>query len=220
MIFASYARNDCDFDPFSPVLEGSMFNLEATTRVAARPKETPMSRIAAIDPSTASATVRPLLDGVQKGMGMTPNMFRVAAQSPVALESLVAQFGAIGKGSFDARTREALALVVSESNACDYCLSAHTALGRRAGLNDDALDLARSGTSDDAHLRALLDLARTAVDRRGHAGDALDRAHRSGVTDAEIVELLANVALTIFTNYLNVTAGTDIDFPLVQHRDR
>jgi uncharacterized peroxidase-related enzyme len=178
-----------------------------------------MSQIAAIDPSTAPSAVRPLLDGVQKGMGATPNMFRVAAQSPVALESLVAQFGAMGKGSFDARTREALALAISESNACDYCISAHTTLGRRAGLNEQALEQVRAGRSDDAHLDALLKLARAVVERRGHIGDALDEARRAGVTDAEIIELLANVALTTFTNYLNVAAGTDIDFPVVRHRE-
>jgi uncharacterized peroxidase-related enzyme len=179
-----------------------------------------MSRIPAIDPSTAPETVRPLLDGVQKGLGATPNLFRVAAQSPAALESLVAQFGATGKGGLPARAREAIALAVSEANACDYCLSAHTALGRRAGLDDHALDQARSGRSDDAHLDALLALARTVVARRGQVGDALDAARRAGVTDAEVVELVANVALTIFTNYLNLVAGTDIDFPLVAHRDR
>jgi uncharacterized peroxidase-related enzyme len=179
-----------------------------------------MSRIAAIDPSTAPETVRPLLAGVQKGMGMTPNMFLVAAQSPAALESLVAQFGAIGKGSLNARTREALALAVSESNACDYCLSAHAALGKRAGLSDHAVEQARSGDADEAHLRALLKLARAVVERRGHVGDAVEAARTSGVTDAQIVEVVANVALTLFTNYLNVVAGTDIDFPVVQHRAR
>jgi alkylhydroperoxidase family enzyme len=78
-----------------------------------------MSRIAAVEPSTASAAVKPLLDGVQKGLGMTPNLFRVAAQSPAALEALVSLFGATGKGHFDARTREAIALAVSEANGCD-----------------------------------------------------------------------------------------------------
>jgi uncharacterized peroxidase-related enzyme len=179
-----------------------------------------MSRIAAIDPSYAPATVKPLLDGVQKGMGVTPNLFRVAAQSPAALESLVAQFGAAGKGAFDARTREAVALAVSESNGCDYCLSAHTFLGKRAGLDDDGLAQARSAKSNDPHLGALLKLTRAIVDHRGRIGDALEEARRSGVTDAEIVELVANVALTTFTNYLNEVAGTDIDFPVVRHQAR
>src|SRR5262249_3604353 len=85
-------------------------------RTSPRSEGDPMSRIAAIDPSTAPATVKQLLDGVQKGMGVIPNLFRVAAQSPAALESLALQFGVAGKGSFDARTREAIALTVSESN--------------------------------------------------------------------------------------------------------
>ena len=179
-----------------------------------------MSRIAAIDPSNAPAAVKPLLDGVQKGLGVTPNLFRVAAQSPAALEAMVGFFGAVSKGSFDARTREAIALAVSEANRCDYCLSAHTALGKRAGLSDDALDQARMGKSEDARRGALLTLARATVERRGRVEGALDDARRAGLSDAEIVEVVANVALTIFTNYLNEAAGTDIDFPVVHHRPR
>jgi uncharacterized peroxidase-related enzyme len=176
-----------------------------------------MSRIPAIDPATAPATVKPLLDGVQNSLGLTPNMFRVAASSPAALEALVAFFGAVGKGSFDARTREAIALAISEANACDYCLSAHTALGKHAGLDEKALADARLGKSDDARRRMLMVLARAILDNRGRAIGALDEARRAGVTDAEIVEVVANVALTVFTNYLNELAGTDIDFPAVRH---
>jgi uncharacterized peroxidase-related enzyme len=179
-----------------------------------------MSRIPAIDPSTAPATVKPLLDGVQRGLGVTPNLFRVAAHAPAALEALTSFFGAVGKGRLDARTREAIALAVSEANACDYCLSAHTALGKQAGLDDGAIADARLGKSDDGRRGALLTLARATVERRGRVGAALDEARRAGVSDAETVELVANVSLTIFTNYLNELAGTDIDFPLVRHHPR
>ncbi|HEY1959678.1 MAG TPA: carboxymuconolactone decarboxylase family protein [Polyangiaceae bacterium] len=180
-----------------------------------------MSRIDAVDPQTALADVKPLLDAVQKGMGVLPNMFRVAARAPAALEALVALFGATGKGRLDARTREAVALAVSESNGCDYCLSAHTLLGKRAGLGEGALLEARLARSDDARLAALLELTRAIVDHRGRvAASALDQARSAGVTDSEIVELVANVALTTFTNYLNEVAGTEIDFPIVRHRAR
>lgn len=179
-----------------------------------------MSRIAAIEPSTAPAAVKSLLDGVQKGLGATPNLFRVAAQSPAALDALVGLFGATSKGSFNARTREAIALTVSEANGCDYCLSAHTALGKHAGLGDDALAMARDAKSNDAHVGALLALARAVVDHRGRASGALDEARRAGVSDPEVVEVVANVALTVFTNYLNELAGTDIDFPVVRHHAR
>jgi uncharacterized peroxidase-related enzyme len=176
-----------------------------------------MSRIPAVNPETASAAVQPLLDGVRKGLGATPNLFRVAAQSPAALEALVSFFGAVGKGSFDARTREAIALSVSEANACDYCLSAHSALGKRAGLDERMIADARLGKSEDDRRAALLVLARAILEQRGRVGNALEEARRAGISDAEIVELVANVSLTIFTNYLNELAGTEIDFPVVRH---
>ena len=180
-----------------------------------------MSRVPAVDPASAPVAVKSLLDGVQKGMGVTPNLFKVAAQSPAALESLVAFFGATAKGHFDARTREAIALAVSEANACDYCLSARTALGKHAGLGDDAMTQARLAKSDNPRRATLLGLARVIVDRRGRVGEAVVAdAQRAGLSDADIVEVVANVALTTFTNYLNEVAGTDIDFPVVHHNAR
>jgi uncharacterized peroxidase-related enzyme len=177
-------------------------------------------KIDAIDPNTASSNVKPLLDGVKKALGVVPNVFRVAAQSPAALESLVAQVGATGKGTFNAKTRESIALAVSEANGCDYCLSAHSALGKHAGLGDDAIAHARDARSDDARLGAILGLTRAIVDHRGRASKALDDARKAGLSDGEIVEVVANVAATIFTNYLNELAETEIDFPVVRHKAR
>ncbi|HTQ06096.1 MAG TPA: carboxymuconolactone decarboxylase family protein [Polyangiaceae bacterium] len=179
-----------------------------------------MSRIPPIEPATAPATVAPLLAGVQQGLGMTPNLFRVAANSPAALEALVGFFGAVSKGRLDARTREAIALTVSEIDACDYCLSAHSALGKRAGLDEQALADARLGKSDDSRRMRLLGLARAIVDHRGRAGTVLDEVREAGISDAEVIEVAANVALTIFTNYLNELAATDLDFPVVRHHPR
>jgi uncharacterized peroxidase-related enzyme len=192
----------------------------SSTSLAAH-EENPMSRIAAVDPSTATGTVHTLLEGVQRGLGVTPNLFRVAAQSPAALEGLVALFGAVSKGRFGAKQREAIALTVSEADGCNYCLSAHTALGKGAGLSDADMDKARSATADDARLAATLRFARAVVDRRGHVSEAeLADVRRAGLSDAEIVDVVANVALTTFTNYLNDVAQTEIDFPLVERRPR
>ena len=177
-------------------------------------------KIDAIDPNTASPNVKPLLDGVKKGLGMVPNVFRVAAQSPVGIESLVALVGATGKGTLNAKTRESIALAVSEANGCDYCLSAHSALGKHAGLSDDAIARARDAQSDDARTRAILGLTRSIVDHRGRASAALDEARRAGLGDGEIVEIVANIAATTFTNYLNELAETEIDFPIVRHKAR
>jgi uncharacterized peroxidase-related enzyme len=179
-----------------------------------------MSRIPAVDPATAPAAVKTMLAGVERGLGMTPNVFRVAARSPAALEAMVAFFGAVSKGSFDGRTREAIALTVSEADACDYCLSAHSALGKQAGLDEQALADARLVKSEDPRRQRLLALARAVVDHRGRVGKALDDVRSAGISDAEVVEVVANVALTIFTNYLNELAETEIDFPVVHHHPR
>ena len=180
-----------------------------------------MSRIPAIDPASATGNVKTMLDGVQKGLGVTPNMFRVAAQSPAALEALTAFFGSVGKGRINARTREAIALTVSEIDRCDYCLSAHSLLGKGAGLGEGDLDKARSATADDPRLAATLRFARLVTEKRGRVDDAdVAEVRRAGLDDAEIVDVVANVALTTFTNYLNEVASTEIDFPVVHHRAR
>ena len=180
-----------------------------------------MSRIPAVDPAASTGNVKTMLAGVQKGLGMTPNLFRVAAQSPAALEALTSLFGAVSKGRLDAKTREAIALTVSEINACDYCLSAHTALGRGAGLGDADLDKARDASAADPRLAAILRFARSVTVNRGKATEAdLAEVRRAGLADGEIVDLVANVALTTFTNYLNEVAGTEIDFPVVRHHER
>jgi uncharacterized peroxidase-related enzyme len=180
-----------------------------------------MSRISTIDPDTATGAVRAQLDGVRKGLGALPNMFRTAARSPVVLEALVAQFGAVGKGTLGTAAREAIALAVSELDACDYCLSAHALLGQRAGLSAAAIASARDARADDARLAAILQLARAIVVTRGRVGDAeLAAARRAGIDDADLLEIVANVALTTFTNYLNLVADTDIDFPVVRHAER
>ncbi len=180
-----------------------------------------MSRIPAVDPSTATGSVKTHLDGVQKGLGVTPNLFRVAAQSPSVLEALTSLFGATSKGHLDAKTREAIALTVSEIDSCDYCLSAHTLLGKGAGLTEGDLDKARDAKADDARLAATLAFAKAITEKRGHVSDAdVSAVRRAGINDAEILDVVANVALTTFTNYLNEIAKTDIDFPVVTHRPR
>jgi uncharacterized peroxidase-related enzyme len=180
-----------------------------------------MSRIEAIDPATTTGHVKNMLDGVQRGLGVLPNMFRVAAQSPAALEALTGLFGALSEGRLPGKAREAVALTVSELDRCDYCLSAHTVLGRGAGLSESELESARSAVAEDPRLRATLRLARAIVDKRGQVDDQeLLEVRRAGLSEAEIVEVVANVALTIFTNYLNEVAKTEIDFPVVHHHPR
>lgn len=179
-----------------------------------------MSRIAAVDLETTSGKAKDLLEGVKKGLGVTPNLFRVTAQSPNALEGMVTMFGAIGKG-LNAKTREAIALATAEADGCDYCLSAHTYLGKHAGLSDEDVAGAREGKGSDPKIAAAARFARALIEKRGHASDAdLADVRRAGFGDGEVIDIIANVAWSVFTNFVNEVAQTEIDFPIVRQRAR
>ena len=173
-----------------------------------------MERITPINPQAAQGRAKELLDAVKAKLGIVPNRTRAMAVSPSVLEAYLGFSGALRSGVLPARVREQLALDVGEANHCDYCVSAHSALGKRAGLTDqDVLD-SRRGTSADPQTDALLRFARTVVAKRGVVEDADVAAVRgAGYGDAEIAEVVAHVALNVFTNYFNNVAGTAIDFP-------
>ncbi len=163
---------------------------------------------------------RPLLEAVKKQLGVAPNIFRMVASSPAALEGYVGLLGALGKGTLPAATHERIALGVAEANGCGYCLAAHTYLGRNVAKLDDAEIAAnRSGTSNDPQADAALRFARLVMERRGHVSDADLRDVRvAGYTDAQIIEVVQHVALNTWTNYINSVAQTAIDFPVVAAR--
>ncbi|HSN28114.1 MAG TPA: carboxymuconolactone decarboxylase family protein [Kofleriaceae bacterium] len=176
-----------------------------------------MSRIPALDPIATTGKTAENLAAVGKLLGVTPNLFRVAANSPAALDALIGLNGAAARGTLRASAREAISLAVSQANGCDYCLSAHTALGAGAGLPSAAIAAARHATADDPKLAALLRFANLLVVERGRAPEsALAQVRAAGASDAEVLEVVTNVVLTIFTNYINLVADTDIDFPVVR----
>lgn len=176
-----------------------------------------MSRIPALDPADAQGKARDLLAAVNASIGVTPNLFRVAAQAPAALEGLLGLSSALAGGALGVKQREAIALAVAEANGCDYCLSAHTALSHRAGLSDAEIAEARRAHSPDPKTDAILGFARLVVEQRGLVPDqALAHLRELGIGHGVVVEIVAHVALNSFTNYLNHVAGTEIDFPLVQ----
>jgi len=180
-----------------------------------------MSRIPAVDPASAQGKIKDMLAAVNKSLGITPNLFRVTAQSATALEGLLGLNGALAGGALGPKTREAIALAVSQANSCDYCLSAHTMLGKGAGLTDTDIMLARQGSAKDAKTAAIVEFARSLVNSRGNATEAEVAALRkAGQGNGEIVEVIANVVLDIFTNYVNKVAATDIDFPVVRASER
>lgn len=173
-----------------------------------------MNRIPTIDPTTATGPSAPLFSAVKAKLGVVPNLMRTFAQSPAALEAYLGFSGTLAKGVLPAAVREQLALTIGEANECEYCLSAHTLLGKGAGLSPDAIMAARRGGAVDDKVSALLRFARAVLDARGKVSDEqLATVRAAGATDAEIVEVVAHVALNVLTNYTNNVAQTVVDFP-------
>lgn len=166
------------------------------------------------------AASQPLLEAVRKQIGSVPNLFRVVANSPAALEGYLGLSGALAKGSLPAATRERIALAVAEINGCDYCLAAHSYLGKNLAKLDDAEIAAnRNGHSTDPKADAAVRFAAQVTRARGHVGDDDLRAVKmAGYDDAQVVEIIQHVALNSWTNYLNNVARTVVDFPAAAPR--
>ena len=168
----------------------------------------------------APEAAQPLLEAVNKGLGTVPNLHRLVANSPAALEGYLAMNGALAKGKVPAATRERIALAVAELNGCDYCLSAHTYLGKNLAKLDDAeITANRSGASNDPKADAAVRFAAQLVKSRGHVSEAeIASVRAAGYSDAQLLEIVQHVALNTWTNYVNSAFQTVIDFPAVTAR--
>ncbi len=176
-----------------------------------------MSRLKALSPEETSGKSKELFDGIQGKLGMVPNMMRTMGNSPAVLEGYLNLSGALSSGSLGAEKGELIALAVAETNNCDYCLSAHTYIGANlVKIDTEILEEARLGKSNDPKTEVVLTFAKTLVNKSGLVtSEDVSAVKEAGYTDGEVVEIVANVALNIFTNYINNTAQTEIDFPSI-----
>lgn len=176
-----------------------------------------MTRITPVLDTHASPEAAELFTAIKSKVGMVPNLYRVLAQRPAVLSALLGFGSALGKGSFDAKTHEAIALTVAKANRCDYCASAHTAISASLKVPRDEISAHLDARSSDPRLAAILVLAARIVAEKGHLTDAdLAAARAAGLNDGDVVEVAANVVANILTNYINHIAQTQIDFPVVQ----
>jgi uncharacterized peroxidase-related enzyme len=176
-----------------------------------------MNRINLVDRAQATGARKDLLDQINGAFGVTPNMFRAVANSPAALKSMWGAFGALGSGRIDAKLGEQIAVAIADRNACNYCLAAHTALGRKAGASADEMTAAQSGRSNDPRTAAALAFALKVVETRAQvSADDVASLRKVGFDDEQIVEIMAHVALNLFTNYVNVAFDVPVDFPAVK----
>lgn len=164
----------------------------------------------------APAASQPLLGQIQQAFGATPNMFKAVSNSPAALQSMWAAFGALGQGTIGAKLGEQLAVAIANRNRCEYCLAAHTVLGQKAGASAADMAAAQVGQSSDPKTAAALAFALKVVEQRAQVSDAdVANLHEVGFQDEQVVEILAHVALNLFTNYINVALDIPVDFPKV-----
>lgn len=173
-----------------------------------------MPRINVVDPKSATGETKELLDAVQRRLGTVPNFMRALANSPAALSAFLGLYGPLGRAAIDKATQERIALVVAEENACEYCISAHTAIGRGAGLTNEEMLLNRRGESRDAKASAAVAFAKALNEHRGEVTTGeFDAVRAAGFSDGEIVEIVTLVALNVFTNVLGKSTLINIDFP-------
>lgn len=176
-----------------------------------------MSRLPILTRDEAPAASQMILDAVGRQLGTAPNMFRLLAQSPAALYGYTALSAALNK-TFDAKTRERIAVAVAAVNGCDYCMSAHSYLGANlAHLDEAELSANRHGHSNDAKADAAVAFATTIIKTRGKVSDAsIAAVKQAGFTDAQVIDIVLNVALNVLTNFINNVSETDFDFPVVR----
>lgn len=169
-----------------------------------------------LQPQNAPVASQPALDQIRQAFGTVPNMFKAVAHSPAALNSLWSAFGALGAGTLGAKLGEQLAVAIANRNRCEYCLAAHTALGQKAGATAAEMEAARGGQSGDARTAAALRFALKIVEQRAQLDDAdVVELRNAGFDDEHIVEIIAHVALNLYTNYVNLALNVPVDFPKV-----
>jgi len=174
-----------------------------------------MSRIKAIKVEEATGKTAELYSAIKSNLGVVPNVFQALGTSPHVLETFLGFGGAVK--SLSAAEKESLALAVAQANSCNYCLAAHTAIGKKVGLADEQILNARKAQSADNKIDALVKLTREIVTEKGHVSDATFKNFISaGYNESQVPEVVLAVVQNIFTNYFNHVNRTVVDFPVVQ----
>ncbi|CAL2102332.1 Macrophage infectivity potentiator-related protein [Tenacibaculum sp. 190130A14a] len=175
------------------------------------------TRIQTLNPETTTGASKELFDAVQGKLGFIPNLIKVMGNSPALLKTYLTLGELNGEGNFSNKFREQLALAIAEENTCNYCLSAHTAIGKMNGLTEAETVENRKGLSSDAKVQAALNFAQLVTKNRGNVtSDQIAEVKAAGYNDEDILEILLNVVVNTLTNYVNHIAETEVDFPKVE----
>ncbi len=176
-----------------------------------------MPRIAPTTIEKAHPAAREVLEHIKSTVGRVPNLLATLGHSPAAIHSYVKQKEALKAGSLGDQVGESIAIAMASFTKCGYCASAHNAIGKMVGLSDEERELNRKGQSSDPKTQAAINLARAIVETRGYANDeAFESAKSAGLSDADILEVLAITMFNLYTNYANHFLETENDFPHVE----
>jgi uncharacterized peroxidase-related enzyme len=176
-----------------------------------------MQRIQALDPEAARGKSKQLFTAVQNQLGLLPNMIRTMGNSPAVLSAYLSLSATLGESSIGPILGEQIAITVAEANGCSYCIAAHSFLGQKFGLIDAAtIELTRQGRLD-GRTQAALNFVKVLADKKGRVSDAdMNTLKAVGFDDTAVAEIIAHTVLNIFTNYFNIAANTEVDFPKVE----
>jgi len=169
----------------------------------------------ALSREQAAPEAQTIFDNLKQKIGMVPNLYATAANSPSTLNAILTFGALLDQGNFSKQEIEAVALSIAQENSCDYCLAAHTALGKMSGLSEEDTLALRTATIEDSKLLSLTTLAKDITVNRGFpAQESINAFFDAGYDQSAFVELLGYVSLNTFNNYINEIAQTEIDFPL------
>lgn len=173
-----------------------------------------MKTLKALSHEQAADSTKGVFDNIKKKIGRVPNLYAAMGNSPQLLQGFLAFEATLKQGTFSAKEGEAIALAVSEANQCNYCLAAHSAIGKMQGYTENEVIDIRKGTIGDPKLNALLQLATELTLKRGKATPAtIDNFLSVGYTSQALAELIGFVAIRSITNYIFSNGDFEIDFP-------
>ena len=175
------------------------------------------TRIETLNPETTTGKSKELFNAVQSKLGFIPNLIKVFGNSPATLQTYLSLGELTASGNFNNKFREQLALAIAEENSCNYCLSAHTAIGKMNGLSDEQTEQNRQGLANDLKTQAALQFAQKVTSKRGQVSlEEIQTIKDAGYNDGDILEIVLNVVSNTLTNYVNHIADTEVDFPSVE----
>ena len=175
------------------------------------------TRIKTLNPDTTTGKSKELFDLVNKKLGFIPNLIKVFGNSPATLQTYLSLGELSDSGNFSNKFREQLALAIAEENNCNYCLSAHTAIGKMTGLSEAEINSSRKGDALDKKVKTALQFAQSVTKKRGNVtSEEIKVFKEAGYDDGDVLEIVLNVVANTLTNYVNHIAETEIDFPRVE----